>query len=265
MHEGRGLLEEGRGYSTGVGGSCSMHNPWLVVPHPRGVGRLGVGAGRQPSVHSADINEPAAETASEDRWNTAVSSRCTTPVRVQCQHHGHRRPAGRMRRASAKPNRLARSILRSRGRGLKALCCLMTSESFGCHDISRHRSGVGLPDGRAAASACRRGVPRSLWWLPASSGRTAQGWDATGRGSGALRVGGAFVQYAQPLASGSRPSWSRPTRADSGRSRRRTMTTGTLCRQRAGSGGGGPMTEASGCAVGTPDSLLRGPVSTALT
>ena len=120
MHEGRGLLEEGRGYSMGVGGSCSMHNPWLVVPHPRGVGRLGAGAGRQPSVHSADINEPAAETASEDRWNTAVSSRCATPVRLQCQHHGHRRPAGRMRRAPAKPNRLARSILRSRGRGLKA-------------------------------------------------------------------------------------------------------------------------------------------------
>ena len=141
----------------------------------------------------------------------------------------------------------------------------MTSESFGCHDISRHRSGVGLPDGRAAASACRRGLPRSLWWLPASSGRTARGWDATGRGSGALRVGGAFVQYAQPLASGSRPSWSRPTRAHSWRTRRRTMTTGTLCRQRAGSGGGGPMTEASGCAVRTPDSLLRGLVSTALT
>ena len=73
------------------------------------------------------------------------------------------------------------------------------------------------------------------------------------------------MQYAQPLVSGSRPSWSRPTRAHSGRSRRRTMTTGTLCRQRAGSGGGGPMTEASGCAVRTPDSLLRGPVSTALT
>ena len=120
---------------TRVGGSCSMHNPWLVVPHPRGVGRLGVGAGRQPSVHSADINEPAAETASEDRWNTAVSSRCTTPVRLQCQHHGHRRPAGRMRRASAKPSRLARSILRSRGRGLKALCCLLTSETFGGHDF----------------------------------------------------------------------------------------------------------------------------------
>ncbi len=46
LHEGRGLLEEGRGYSMGVGGSCSTHNPWAVDPHPRGVGRLGAGAGR---------------------------------------------------------------------------------------------------------------------------------------------------------------------------------------------------------------------------
>ena len=57
------------------------------------------------------------------------------------------------------------------------------------------------------------GLPRSLWWLPALSGCTARGWGAIGRGLGALWVGGAFVQYAQPLASGSRPSWSRPTRA----------------------------------------------------
>ena len=99
---------------------CSTYTLRPVPPDPRGVNRLGAGVGRQPSVHSADINEPAAETASVDRWNTAVSSRCATPVRLQCQHHGHRRPAGRMRRAPAKPNRLARSILRSRGRGLKA-------------------------------------------------------------------------------------------------------------------------------------------------
>ena len=43
------------------------------------------------------------------------------------------------------------------------------------------------------------------------------------------------------------------------------MTTGTLCRQRAGSGGGEPVREEPGCAVRTPDSLLRGLVSTALT
>ena len=113
------------------------------------------------------------------------------------------------------------------------------------------------------------GVPWLLWCLSASSGCTARGWGATGGGLGVLGVGGAFVQYAQPLVSRSRPSWSRPTRADSGRSRRRTMTSGPragsgqgivipqsnhLCtrtprRQRAG---GGPVTEAPGCATKNP-------------
>ena len=126
----------------------------------------------------------------------------------------------------------------------------MTSQDIG---------GVGLPAGGAAASACWRGQARSLWRLPALSGRTARRWGATGGGLGALGVGGAFVQYAQPLVSGSRPSWSRPTHADSGRGRRRTMTTGTLRRWWAGVGGGGPVTEAPGSAARTPDSLLRGP------
>ena len=92
----------------------------------------------------------------------------------------------------------------------------MTSESLGCHDISRHRWGASARrerDGRAAASACRSGLTRSLWRRTASSGCTARRWGVTGRGSGALGVGGTFVQYAQPLASRSRPSWSRPTRA----------------------------------------------------
>ena len=44
LHEGRVLLEEGWGYSTGVEGSCSMHNPRLVDPHLRGVGRPEDGA-----------------------------------------------------------------------------------------------------------------------------------------------------------------------------------------------------------------------------
>ena len=82
---------------------------------------------------------------------------------------------------------------------------------------------------------------------------------------GVLGVGGAFVQYAQPLGSGSRPSWSRLTWADSRRGRRRTLTTGTLRRLRARERWGGPVREAPGCAARTPDSLLRGPVSTALT
>ena len=43
------------------------------------------------------------------------------------------------------------------------------------------------------------------------------------------------------------------------------MTTGTLRRRRAGDGGGGPVTETPGYALRTPNSLLRGPVSTAPT
>ena len=106
-----------------------------------------------------------------------------------------------------------RSYVKPRGRTPSALCCLMTSESFGCHDISRHRLGASA-GWESCCIGLSEGLPRSLWWLPASSGRTARGWDATGRGSGALRVGGALVQCAQPLFSGSRPSWSRPTRGE---------------------------------------------------
>ena len=54
-------------------------------------------------------------------------------------------------------------------------------------------------------------------------------------------------------------------RRDSLRSRRPTMTTGPQRRRRAGDGGDGPVTEAPGRAARTPDSLLRGLVSTALT
>ena len=123
--------------------------------------------------------------------------------------------------------------------------------------------------GELLLQSAGEGQARSLWWLPSSSGCTARGVGVTGRGWGALWVGGAFVQYAQLLASGSRPSWSRPTqgktRANSGRGRSRTMTTGPQRRRRAGNGGGEPATEAPGCAVRTPNSLLRGPVSTVLT
>ena len=152
---------------------------------------------------------------------------------------------------------------------LQQLCCLMTSESFGCHDVSRHRLGASARwerDGRAAASACRSRLTRSLWWLPASSGCTARRWGATGGGSGALRVGGTFVQYAQPLASGSRPSWNRSTRAGSRAEpasnhdhRAPAQTAGRGRWGRACDGGAGL------CRTNHGLSLLRGPVSTALT
>ena len=144
----------------------------------------------------------------------------------------------------------------------------MTSESFGCHDFSRRRLGASAR-WECCCFGLSEGVPWSLWWQPASSGCTARGVGVTGRGLGVLGVGGAFVQYAQPLASRSRPSWSRPTRgktrANSGRGQSRTMTTGPQRRRRAGVGGGRPVTEAPVHAARTPDSLLRGPVSTALT
>ena len=144
----------------------------------------------------------------------------------------------------------------------------MTSESLGCHDISRHRLGASARrerDVRAAASACRSGLTRSLWRRTASSGCTARRWGATGRGLGALGVGGTFVQYAHPLASRSRPSWSRPTRANSGRGQSRVIASVPQRRRRAGDGGGGPVTETPGYAARPTDLLLRGLVSTVLT
>ena len=96
------------------------------------------------------------------------------------------------------------------------------------------RDGVGASAGRESCCfSLPEGLTRSVRWLPASPGCTARGWGATGGGLGVLRVGGAFVQYAQPLASRSRPSWSRPTRGRSrveparcGQNRRRTMPSG---------------------------------------
>ena len=36
----------------------------------------------RPGVHSADMTEPAAESRSGDRWNSAVLFRCAAPVRL---------------------------------------------------------------------------------------------------------------------------------------------------------------------------------------
>ena len=134
---------------------------------------------------------------------------------------------------------------------------------------SQDTGWVRLPDGRAAASACRSRLTRSRWWLRASSGCTARGWGATGRGSGVLRVGGAFVQYAQPVVSRSRPSWSRATRAISSQfwagqasnhdHQDPAQTAGRERWRRTCEGGAGLYRTNPGLL------LLRGPVSTALT
>ena len=110
------------------------------------------------------------------------------------------------------------------------------------------------------------GVPWSLWWLPASSSahctRVGCYWRRVGctLGRWDLRaVRTTLGQWIPTLVEQVDP------RRDSKRSRRPTMTTGPQRRRRAGDGGDGPVTEAPGRAARTPDSLLRGLVSTALT
>ena len=140
----------------------------------------------------------------------------------------------------------------------------MASGSFGCHDISRHRWG-GSAGWESCCFGLSEGVPRSLWWLLASSGCTARGWGATGGGWGALWVGGAFVQYVQPLASRSRPSWSRPARGETQSGAGANYDHRDPAQMAVRERWGGPVTEEPGRAARTPGSLLRGPVSTALT
>ena len=79
---------------------------------------------------------------------------------------------------------------------------------WGCATSTATRSLLHVPSSARSTA----GRSRSPGMCPSSFGRNARGWGATGGGLGVLRVGGAFVQYAQPVASGSRPSWSRPPR-----------------------------------------------------
>ena len=85
------------------------------------------------------------------------------------------------------------------------------------------------------------------------------------------RVGGTLGRWGLRAVRTTLGQWIPPlveqaySRRDSKRSRRPTMTTGPQRRRRAGDGGDGPVTEAPGRAARTPDSLLRGLVSTALT
>ena len=65
MHEGRVLLEEGWGYSTMGGRSCSTYNLRSVDPHPRGVFRPGA-AGLAPSSSHRPEAEREPETAGQE-------------------------------------------------------------------------------------------------------------------------------------------------------------------------------------------------------
>ena len=172
-------------------------------------------------------------------------------------------PLGRADRRSPSTSTPS-SLPRRRGRREYLLCWLMASGRFGCHDISRHRWGgstgwegccFGLLEGVGPVTVVAYGVV----WLHCT--RVGCYW---------TRVGGTSGRWGLRAVRTTLGQWI-PTlveQADSrrlGAGRHQTLTTGTLRRQRSGGGGGGPVTEASGCAARTPDSLLRGPVSTALT
>ena len=173
------LLAAGRPRAQRIVGTHSSRKPPRhrnnSIPRP---------AGRHcPSRRCIDITCPnAPKPGPEDTlWKTRngtprggrrLSPHQSTTVTVTGTRESH---GGCGNRAHTRPPDLARFH--------QPLCCLMASESFGCHDISRHRWGG--PAGRESCCfGLSEGLPRSLWWLPASSGCTARGWGATGGGWG---------------------------------------------------------------------------------
>ena len=141
----------------------------------------------------------------------------------------------------------------------------MASESFGCHDISRHWWGAsagwesccfGLLEGAGPVAV----VVAVVVWVHCTRGGcywTRVGCTLGGWGLRAVRT--TLGQWIPTLVEQA------DSRRDSRRSRRRVIASRPLRKRRAGDGGGGPVTEVLGCAVRTSDSLLQGLVSTALT
>ena len=119
-----------------------------------------------------------------------------------------------------------------------------------------------LPDGRAAASVCRSGAPSvtvvsyGVVWMHCTRGGcywTRVGCTLGGWGLRAVRT--TLGQWIPTLVE----------QACSRRSRRRVIASRPSAQAAVRGRWGGPVTEAPGRAVRTPDSLLRGLVSTALT
>ena len=127
---------------------------------------------------------------------------------------------------------------------------------------SQDAAWVRLPDGRAAASVCRRGaapvtvVAAVVVWMHCTRGGcywTRVGCTLGGWGLRAVRT--TLGQWIPTLVE----------QADSRQSRCRVIASRPLRRRRAGSRAGGPVTGAPDRAVRSPDSLLRGLASTVLT
>ena len=131
---------------------------------------------------------------------------------------------------------------------------------------SQDTGGVRLSHGRAADSPCRRGalvtvVAYGVAWMHCT--RVGRHWRRVGGTSGRWGLRAVSTTLGQWIPTLVEQAYSR---RDSKRTRRPTMTTGTLCRLRARErcrrtreGGAGLCGKTHGL------SLLRGPVSTALT
>ena len=145
------------------------------------------------------------------------------------------------------------------------MCCLMTSENFRCHDISRHRWG-----GSAGWESCCFGpsegtgpvtvVASGIVWTNCT--RAGCYWTRVGCTSGrwGLRaVRTPLGQKIPPLVEQAN------SRRDSNRDRRRVIASRPSAQTAGRSRWGGPVTGAPDRAARTPDSFPRGPVSTALT
>ena len=130
---------------------------------------------------------------------------------------------------------------------------------------SQDTGGVRLSHGRAADSPCRRGalvtvVAYGVAWMHCT--RVGRHWRRVGGTSGRWGLRAVRTTLGQWIPTLVEQAYSR---RDSLRSRSRVIASGPQRRRRAGDSGGGLVTEAPGRAARTPDSLLRGLVSTALT
>ena len=101
LHEGRGLLGRGRGYSMRCEGSCSTHNPWSVRPYPRAAGRPEEGARAKASVEAVPPG-PCAEVrrgqigADRDRASRSAAKVPDAITRAtRCPHSRHWHPSHR--------------------------------------------------------------------------------------------------------------------------------------------------------------------------
>jgi len=131
---------------------------------------------------------------------------------------------------------------------------------------SQDTGGVGLPDGRAAASVCRSGaasvtvVAYGVVWMHCT--RVGCYWRRVGctLGRWGLRaVRTTLGQWIPTLVEQA------DSRRDSRRSRPRVIASRPSAQTAVRERWGGPVTKAPGSAARTPDSLLRDTVSTALT